>query len=62
MCLVHISAYSTQYWGVGITQSVWRIATGWTVRGSNPGWSKILSVLHIGLEQPSDRPIPPYNG
>ena len=23
--------------GIGIAQSVWRLATDWTVRGSNPG-------------------------
>jgi hypothetical protein len=28
--------------GAGITQSVQRLATGWTVRGSNPGGDEIF--------------------
>ena len=28
--------------GAGITQSVWRLATGWTVRGSNTGRGEIF--------------------
>ena len=28
--------------GAGIAQPVWRLATGWTVRGSNPGASEIF--------------------
>ena len=27
---------------VAIAQSVWRLATGWTVRGSNPGGGEIF--------------------
>jgi hypothetical protein len=28
--------------GAGIAQSLWRLATGWTVWGSNPGGSEIF--------------------
>jgi hypothetical protein len=28
----------------GIAQSVWRLATGWTVRGSNPGGHEIFQT------------------
>ena len=43
----------------GIAQSVWRLATGWTVRGSNPGGGEIFRTR-------PDRPWGPpsliYNG
>ena len=43
----------------GIAQSVQRLATGWTVRGSNPGWGDIFRTC-------PDRPWGPpsllYNG
>jgi len=35
-----------------VPQSVWRLATGWTVRGSNPGGGEILRTC-------SDRPWGP---
>jgi hypothetical protein len=25
-----------------VAQSVWRMATGWTARGSNPGWGDVF--------------------
>ena len=34
--------YSPVMGAAGIAQSVWRLATGWTVRGSNPGGGKIF--------------------
>jgi hypothetical protein len=37
----------------GITQSVQRLATGWTVRGSNPGEGEIFPTH---LDQPWDAP------
>jgi hypothetical protein len=43
----------------GVAQSVHRLATGWTVRGSNPGRSEIFRTC-------PDRPLGPpsllYNG
>jgi hypothetical protein len=33
---------------VWIVQSVWRHATGWTVRGSNTGGGEIFRVVRIG--------------
>jgi len=27
---------------VGTAQSVWQLAMGWTVRGSNPGWGEFF--------------------
>jgi hypothetical protein len=45
--------------GAGTAQSVWRLATGWTVRGSNPGGGEISRTR-------PDRPWGPpsllYNG
>jgi hypothetical protein len=32
----------------GIAQSVYRLATGWTVRGSNPSGGEIFSSLQTG--------------
>jgi hypothetical protein len=43
----------------GIEQSVWRRATGWTVRGSNPGASEILRTFP---DQPWVQPSLLYNG
>jgi hypothetical protein len=42
-----------KFWA-GIAQSVWRIATGWTFGGSNPGGSENLqlSILSLGSIQP----------
>jgi len=34
--------------GAGISQSVWRLATDWTVRGSNPGGSEISATVQTG--------------
>ena len=33
--------------GFGLAQSVYRLGTGWTVRGSNPGGGKKFSLLQI---------------
>jgi hypothetical protein len=44
---------------IGIAQSVQRLATGWTVRGSNPGGGEIF---HTRLEWPWDLPSLLYNG
>ena len=40
--LIVKSRCSCMKWGAGIAQSVYRLATGWTVRGSNPGGSEIF--------------------
>jgi hypothetical protein len=40
---------------VRVAQSVWRLATGWTVRGSNPGVGEIFRTR-------PDRPSLLYNG
>ena len=51
--LTHISC--TQQAWVAIAQSVWRLATGWTVRGSNPGGGRDfphLSRPTLGSTQP----------
>ena len=40
----------------GIAQSVWRHATGWTVRGSNPGGGEIFRT------RPWGPPSHLYNG
>jgi hypothetical protein len=32
----------------GIAQSVQRLATGWTVRGSNPGEAEISAAVQAG--------------
>ena len=29
-------------------QSVWRLATGWTVRGSNPCFAKLSALVQTG--------------
>jgi hypothetical protein len=34
--------YSIDYWWAAIAQSVQRLPTGWTVRGSNPGVGEIF--------------------
>ena len=53
--LHHISHKS---WAV-ISQSVLRLATGWTVRGSNPGGGKIFRICP---DQPWGPSSLPYNG
>jgi hypothetical protein len=40
----------------GTTQSVQRLATGWTVRGSSPGWGKEFSLLHTRSDRLWDPP------
>ena len=54
----NINSITFQLWA-GIAQSVLRLATGWTVRGSNPGGDEIFRTL-------PDRPWGPpsllYNG
>jgi hypothetical protein len=44
------------YAGVRIRRAVYRLATGWTARGSNPVRGKILSLLHTRPILPSDPP------
>jgi len=41
---LYLYTYKCNYMfrGVEIAQSVWRLATGWTVRGSNPGGGEIF--------------------
>jgi len=35
----------------GIAQSLWRLATGWTIRGSNPGWgARFTAPVQTGPE------------
>jgi hypothetical protein len=43
----------------GIAQSVWRLVTGWTLRGSNPGWGEIFRTRP---DQPWGPPSLLYNG
>jgi hypothetical protein len=45
--------------GAGIAQSVWRLATGWTVRGSNPCGGEIFRTRP---DRPCGPPGPLYNG
>ena len=61
-CISNIYIYIYIYvyiLGAGIAQSVQRLATGWTVRGSNPGGDEIFPTR-------PDRPCGPpgllYNG
>ena len=50
----------------GIVQSVWLLATGWTLRGSSPGWGR--DFLHpsrpaLGSTQPPECwVLTPYHG
>jgi hypothetical protein len=37
--------FTIRHTWAGIAQSVYRLATGWTVRGSNPGGGKIFRTL-----------------
>ena len=46
-------------WRAGIAQSIQRLATGWTVRGSNPGVGKIFRA-RPGLPWSPSSPL--YNG
>ena len=45
--------------GAAIVQSVQRLATRWTVRGSNPGGGEIFRTR---LDRPWGPPISLYNG
>ena len=45
---------------VGIAQSVYRLATGWTVRGSNPGGGG--EIFRIRPDRPWGPPSLLYNG
>jgi hypothetical protein len=45
--------------GAGVAQSVQRLATGWTVRGSNPNGGEII---RIGPDRPWGPPSLLYNG
>jgi hypothetical protein len=45
--------------GAGIAQSVQRLATGWKVRGSNPGGGEIFRTYP---DRPWDPPSLLYNG
>jgi len=38
----HIHTYTHTYMGAGRAQSVSRLATGWTFRGTNPGGGQII--------------------
>jgi hypothetical protein len=39
----HLETTPPRYqWWVGIVQSAWRLATGWTVRGSNPSEGNVF--------------------
>ena len=48
-----------ELWWAGIAQSVKRLATGWTVRGSNPGGGEIF---HTRPDRPWGPPSLLYNG
>ena len=39
-----------QYLLAGTVATVWRISTGWTVRGSNAGGDEIFRCLELGTE------------
>ena len=41
---ITVSEYILKNQGAGIAQSVQRLATGWTVRGSNPGGGEIFLI------------------
>ena len=41
-----------------VAQSVWRLTTGWTVRGSNPGGARFSARP----DRPWDQPSLLYNG
>ena len=43
----HCPSYVNRIHGAGIAQSVYRLATGWTVRGSNPGGGEIFRTLPV---------------
>jgi len=45
--------------GAGIAQSVWRLLTGWTIRGLNPGRGEIFRTCPDRLRGP---PSLLYNG
>jgi hypothetical protein len=47
------------YTWAGIAQSVYRLATGWTVRGSNPGGGEIFRTRQ---DRPCDPPSLLYSG
>jgi hypothetical protein len=55
---IYIYIYIYIKWA-GIAQSVQRLATGWTVRGSNPGGGKIFRTLP---DRPWGLPSLLYNG
>jgi hypothetical protein len=44
--------------GAGIAQTVYRLATGWTVRGSNPGGGEIFRT---SPDRPWGQPSLQYN-
>ena len=46
----------------GIAQSVQRLATGWTVRGSNPADREGDEIFRARLDWPCGIPRLPYNG
>ena len=54
----HFSS-SCLYSRAGIVQSVQRLATGWTVRGSNPGGGEIIRTRS---DRPRGRPSLLYTG
>jgi hypothetical protein len=44
--------------GAAIAQSVEQLATGWTVRGSNPGGARISARVQTGLLYRGERIFP----
>ena len=45
ICFEYIRTDIALCLGVRMTQSVWGLATGWTVWGSNPGRDKRFAVI-----------------
>jgi hypothetical protein len=58
LCEMEHSCVFTVLIGIGIAQSMYRLATGWTVRGSNPCGGEIF-LTHP--DRPWDPPTPLYN-
>ena len=56
-CVISLRPYITE--GAGIGQSVLRLATGWTVRGSNPG---VGEIFRTRPDRPWGPPSLIYNG
>ena len=56
----HKSCCLVLQYGAGIAQSVQRLATGWTVQGSNPGGGRDFPHTSRPILGPTQPPI--YNG